>query len=152
MVTEVNLQAIKNEAAKLYIDGDYYCSEAIVATIRKHFQADIPIETVAMASGFPIGVGGAKCMCGAIPGGIMCIGYFFGRIAPGDPKVKKTMELSLELLNDFKHRNRVLCCHILTKNMEMGSATHKNQCAIFTGEVAEKTAEIIARELEIDCN
>jgi len=147
MKSKINLQAIKTEAAQLYLNGDYYCSEAIVATIRKHFDIDMPLEAVAMASGFPIGVGGTKCMCGAIPGGVICIGYFFGRTTPGDPKVKKTMELAQELVDDFKGRNKVLCCHVLTKGMEMGSEAHKKQCAIFTGEVAEKTAEILAREL-----
>lgn len=58
------LQAIREEAEAYYRNGDFYCSEAIVATIRQHFDAEIPIEAVAMASGFPVGVGGAKCICG----------------------------------------------------------------------------------------
>lgn len=51
------LQAIREEAEAYYRNGDFYCSEAIVATIRQHFDAEIPIEAVAMASGFPVGVG-----------------------------------------------------------------------------------------------
>ena len=101
MVAEISLRAIREEAGNYYLSGDYYCSEAVVAVIRKHFQADMPIESIAMASGFPIGVGGAMCICGAVPGGVLCIGYFFGRTAPKDAKVSKAMELSKELLLSF---------------------------------------------------
>ncbi|HAP4937940.1 TPA: redox-active protein, partial [Enterococcus faecalis ADL-335] len=38
------LQAIREEAEAYYRNGDFYCSEAIVATIRQHFDAEIPIE------------------------------------------------------------------------------------------------------------
>jgi hypothetical protein len=34
--------------------------------------------------------------------------------------------------------------------MKLGSPEHMEQCVAFTGEIAEKTAEIIARELKID--
>jgi hypothetical protein len=33
--------------------------------------------------------------------------------------------------------------------MELGSDVHKTQCASFTSEIAEKTAEIIAKELNV---
>ena len=113
------LQAIREEAEAYYRNGDFYCSEAIVATIRQHFDAEIPIEAVAMASGFPVGVGGAKCICGALSGGVMCLGYFFGRTEAKGEQVNKTM----------------------------GSPEHMEQCIGFTGETAETTAKIIAREL-----
>jgi len=149
MVTEVHLKTIKEEAEKYYLDMDFYCSEAIVAVIQKHFQDDMPISAIAMASGFPIGVGGAQCICGAVPGGVLCIGYFFGRTEPKDTKVNKAMELSNELLTYFKSKHKVPCCKVHVKGMELGSEVHMKQCAMFTGEVAVKTAEIIARELNI---
>jgi C_GCAxxG_C_C family probable redox protein len=42
-----------------------------------------------MASGFPVGIGGSGCTCGAIAGGVMAIGMFFGRTSPKDQKVNK---------------------------------------------------------------
>jgi len=149
MVNEINLTIIREEAENHYLCGDFYCSEAIVTVIRKHLQAGMPLEAVAMASGFPIGVGGAQCICGAIPAGVLCIGYFFGRTTPKDTKVRKTMELSNELITFFKSKHKVPCCKVHVKGMELGSVIHKKKCAVFTGEVAEKTAEIIARELNI---
>jgi len=149
MISEINLKTVKEDAEAHFLNGDYYCSEAIVAVIRKHFQSDMPIESIAMASGFPIGVGGAQCLCGAVPGGVLCIGYFFGRSIPKDEKVNKAMELSNELLTFFKSKHKVPCCKAHVKDIELGSEVQMKQCAGFTGEVAEKTAEIIAREFGI---
>lgn len=149
MVTRIDPLKIKAQAEKHYADGDYYCSEAIVSTIRDHFQAEMPLSAIAMASGFPVGIGGSKCVCGAVSGGIICLGFFFGRTAPKDERVNKAMALAAELQERFKNNHKVLCCKVLTQKMELGSEEHMRQCISFTGEVAEKTARIIARELNI---
>ena len=149
MDKEVSLGNIKKEAEKYYAEGDYYCSEAIVAVIKKYIDNNIPKEAIAMASGFPVGIGGSKCVCGAVSGGIISLGYFFVRSNPKDKQVNKTLELADELQQSFKENHKVLCCRVLTKDMEMGSDVHMKQCIEFTGEIARKTAEIITRELNI---
>lgn len=146
----INIKKIRNDAEEMYRNNDFFCSEAVVASIRNHIDPDMPIEAISMASGFPIGVGGSKCICGAISGGVMCLGYFFGRTQAGGEEVNNAMRLSMELQNYFKENNKVACCSILTKDMELGSEKHMEQCIRFTGEIAEKTAEIITRELNID--
>jgi C_GCAxxG_C_C family probable redox protein len=88
-------------------------------------------------------------MCGAVSGGILCLGYFFGRVQAKDDKVNKAMALSKELYDTFTGNHKVACGKILTKGMELGSPVHIEQCISFTGEIAAKTAEIIARELHI---
>ncbi|MDR3302170.1 MAG: C-GCAxxG-C-C family protein [Spirochaetaceae bacterium] len=149
MKKTICIAAIRKEAEELYRNHDFYCSEAIASTIRRQIEPEMPAEAIAMASGFPVGVGGALCMCGAVSGGIMCLGYFFGRTQPKDDKVNKAMALSKELYDAFTGNHKVACCKILTKGMELGSPVHMEQCISFTGEVAAKTAEIIARELNI---
>jgi C_GCAxxG_C_C family probable redox protein len=150
MVKKINLGDVRIEAEGYYAKGDFYCSEAIVATIKNQFQANMPTEAIAMSSGFPVGVGSAKCICGAVSGGVICIGFFFGRTNPKDPKINKTLELAKELHDHFVTQNKVLCCRVLTKDMTLGSETHMKQCIRFTGDIAVKTAEIIARELNIE--
>lgn len=149
MKKEVSIKKIKEDAEELYRKGDFYCSEAIVSSIKNNFEIDMPEEMIAMASGFPVGIGKSKCICGAISGGVMCLGYFFGRTKGGDSKVVKTLELANELQESFKNNHKVLCCKVLTRGMDMGSGEHKNQCISFTGEVAAKAAEIIVRELNL---
>lgn len=149
MIKEVSIKKIKEDAEELYRKGDFFCSEAIVASIRDNFQLDMPEEMIAMASGFPVGIGRSKCVCGAISGGVICIGYFFGRTKGGDTKVNRTLELANELQEEFRKNHKVLCCSVHTKGMDMGSGEHKAQCVAFTGEVAETAAKIITRELGI---
>jgi C_GCAxxG_C_C family probable redox protein len=149
MLKTINLRQIREEAEELYRSGKFFCSEAIVYTVRKYIDPDMPLNTIAMASGFPVGMGGSQCVCGAVSGGVMCLGHFFGRTEASNEKVKKAMALSKELHNYFQSAHKVLCCRILTQGMELGSSVHMKQCISFTGEIAVKTAEIIARELSL---
>ena len=148
-VKTINLTRIRETAENYYRNGDFYCSESIVKTIRDEFGLSLPDDVIALASGFPVGMGKSGCTCGAIVGGIMAIGMFFGRTQGKDKKVDKTMQLAHELHDIFQKKHKVLCCRILTKGMVLGSPVHMKQCIAFTGEVAEETARIIARELSI---
>jgi C_GCAxxG_C_C family probable redox protein len=147
--SEIDVKKIRQDAEELFSKGDFYCSEAIVSSIKNNLSVNMPDEMIAMASGFPVGIGKSKCICGAVSGGVMMLGYFFGRTSGGDPKVQKTLELANELQDSFKANHKVLCCKVLTKGMDMSSGEHKEQCVSFTGEIAQKTAEIIRRELNI---
>ena len=145
-INEIDLNRIRSIAEEYYRSGDFYCSEAIVKTIKDEFKSPISDEIISAASGFPIGMGGSGCTCGAVAGGVMAIGLFFGRTKAKDEKVNKAMALSSELHDIFRNRHRTLCCRILTRNMELGSPVHMDQCISFTGEVAEEVAKIIIRE------
>ena len=148
-VKTINLTRIRETAENYYRNGDFYCSESIVKTIRDEFGLSLPDDVIALASGFPVGMGKSGCTCGAIVGGIMAIGMFFGRTQGKDKKVDKTMQLAHELHDIFQKKHKVLGCRILTKGMVLGSPVHMKQCIAFTGEVAEETARILARELSI---
>jgi C_GCAxxG_C_C family probable redox protein len=143
---DIDLEKIRLTAEEYYRSGDFYCSEAIVKTIKDAFGLPVSDDVIAMASGFPVGIGGAGCTCGAITGGIMSLGLVFGRTAPKDPKVDKAMKLSRELHDIFKKNHKSLCCRTLNKYMIMGSSGQMKQCIAFTGEMAQETARIIIRE------
>ncbi|MCT4583433.1 MAG: C-GCAxxG-C-C family protein [Peptostreptococcaceae bacterium] len=149
MIKEISIKKVKQDAMDSFRNGDFYCSEAIVASIKSNFKINMPDEMIAMASGFPVGIGKSKCVCGAVSGGVLCIGYFFGRTKGKDPKVQNTLKLANELQESFRKNHGCLCCHVHTKGMDMGSGEHKEQCISFTGEIAEKAAQIITRELNI---
>ena len=144
---EVSVAKIAKDAEDLF-RGGFFCSEAVVSSIRSKFEMDVPEEVIAMASGFPIGIGRSKCLCGAVSGGVMAIGLVFGRTVQKDPQVEQTLALSKELHDWFKAANgkNALCCRILTKEFDMGAGEHKEQCIHFTGLVAGKVAEMIIRE------
>ena len=146
LLTEVDLEKIKLTAEEYYRSGDFYCSEAIVKTIKDAFQLPVSDDVIAAASGFPVGMGGAGCTCGAVAGGVMALGLVFGRCTPKDSKVDKAMKLSRELHDLFQKRHKHLCCRSLTKFMLMGASRQMEQCIAFTGEMAQETARIIIRE------
>ena len=154
MLKEISIEQVKRDAEEVFRIGVFYCSEAIISSVRKNIDPDMPAALVAAGSGFPIGVGRAKCMCGAISGAVVCLGYFFGRTqptTPTDPKSQKSMELAYELQESFRQNHKgVLCCHVHVKGMDMASGEHKAQCVSFTGEMAAKTAQLIARELGLE--
>lgn len=147
MESTVDVVKIRQDAESYYRNGDFYCSEAIVKSIKDGFGLELPDSVIAMASGFPVGMGGSGCTCGAVAGGIMAIGMFFGRTQPKDPKVNKAMQLAKELHDGFQQRHSCLCCRVLTRGMELGTPVHMEQCISFTGEIAEETAKIILREV-----
>lgn len=149
----IDVDKVRQDAEEYFRKGNYYCSEAIVASVRDNIAPDMPEAMIAAASGFPVGVGRSKCMCGAVSGGVLAIGYVFGRTEPTnpqDPKSVKTLGLANELQQAFRDSHRVLCCSVQTKGMDMASGEHKAQCVSFTGEMAAKCAEIIARELDAE--
>jgi C_GCAxxG_C_C family probable redox protein len=143
---DIDLEKIKLTAEEYYRSGDFYCSEAIVKTIKDAFSLPISDEVISMASGFPVGIGGAGCTCGAVSGGVMALGLVFGRTTPKDSKVDKAMNLSRELHDIFKKRHKYLCCRTLNQYTIMGSSRQMKQCIAFTGEMAQETARIIIRE------
>lgn len=151
----IDVQKVREDAEAYFQRGNYYCSEALVASVRDNIAPDMPEALIAAASGFPVGVGRSKCMCGAVSGAVISLGYVFGRTAPSspaDPKSVKSLELANEVQQAFRDSHRVLCCSVQTKGMDMASGEHKAQCVALTGEMAQKTAEIIARELGSSSN
>ncbi len=140
------IERIQSKAEAYYRNGEYYCSEAIVKTIKDEFGLDISDRIIAMASGFPVGIGTAGCTCGALTGGVMSLGLFFGRETGRDPRVGHAMQLSKELHDDFKRSYKSTCCRVLTRGMDMGAKEHLEQCVAITGYMAAKTAAIILRE------
>ena len=153
MLKDISIEKVKRDAEDIYKDGGLLCSEAVVHSIRSNIAPEMPEAFIATASGFPIGVGRSNCMCGAVTGGVLCLGYFFGRVQPTtttDPKSVKCLALANELQDSFKQNHKVNCCHVHLKNVEFGSEEHMAQCVAFTGEMAAKTAEIVARELKLN--
>lgn len=148
MTTSINMENLKKDAVEIFNAG-FTCSESIVYAIRKHFELDLQDEAIAMSSGFPWGLGGGGCICGALAGGVMCLGYFFGRTTPGDPKIQKCFELSKELHDYFRETHKGTCCRILTKGLEHNAPERKAQCTEIVADTVVKVAEIIVRELNV---
>lgn len=147
---KINVSEIRKTAENYYQNGDFYCSESIIKTLKDTFKPEVGDEVIALASGFPVGMGKAGCTCGAVVGAQMALGLIFGRQKAKGREVGRAMELSKEVHDIFKSNNKTLCCRILTKDMKLGSKVHMEQCVRFTGDMTETTTKIIARELGME--
>lgn len=150
-VEGVSLKAVQQFAEDSYRKG-FFCCEAVMEAMRELFKLDVPDSVISMASAMSVGAGRSGCMCGALNGGILALGMFFGRTeprGPKDPEVNECMALSNELHNWFKENNgkNAVCCRVLTREFDMGKGEHKEQCIRFTGQCAWKVAEMVVREL-----
>lgn len=137
---------VRATAEKYYRDGDFRCSEAVLKTIKDAFALDYDDSVIALASGFPVGMGRSGCTCGAVAGGVMALGMVFGRTQAKDERADKAMALAKELHDEFRRNHKSLCCRVLTKGLASGSPQRKEQCIALTGEVAEHVARLIVRE------
>lgn len=147
MVECVNLQAMFEDAMYVFHNG-FACSETVIYTLRKHFGwDDMSDDSIAMSSGFPWGLGGVGCLCGAVAGGTMCIGYCFGRKTPGDPCINRCFELTCEFGNAVVEKWGSCCCGKLIEEFpDRNGADRKAKCAEIVKFCIETAARIIARE------
>ncbi len=148
-VSEINLDEIRITAEEYYKRGDFYCSEAIMKTIKDAFEMPISDDIIRVTSGLGGGMGMSGCVCGALSGGNVVLGLVFGRTTPKDPQVDITMRLTNELHDIFRAHHKTACCRIHLKKVEFGSDDHIAQCSYFTGDMAYEVAKIICRELNI---
>ena len=149
MTTNINMEELQKDAVYIFNNG-LACSECVIYAIKKHFELDMSDDAIAMSSGFPWGLGGGGCLCGALAGSAMCIGYFFGRRTPGDPKNVRCFALCNEMHDFFKESFGATCCQALIEGKEKDSPERKALCTQFVSASVKKTAEIILRELEKD--
>ena len=77
----VNLRKVQQDAENHY-RGGFFCCEAVMAAMRENFELDVPEDVIGMASAMSVGAGRSGCMCGALNGGILALGMFFGRTEP----------------------------------------------------------------------
>lgn len=130
-------------AEEMYRTGQFLCSEAVLLVANEYLGKPMPDEMVKLASGFPVGMGLAGCVCGAISGGVMALGLKYGRSEPG-ATTPGMFEASKELHDRFKSRRGSVCCRVLIRRFEMGSPEHIRQCTKITGEVAADVIELLS--------
>lgn len=70
--------------AATYYEAGFHCGESVVRAVHDVTGSSLPPEVMRMASGFCEGIGGSRCICGALAGGVMACGLLSGRTSPDD--------------------------------------------------------------------
>lgn len=150
MNTNIDMEKLQEDAVEIFTSG-FACSESVIYTIRKDLELDIPDSAIAMSSGFPWGLGGGGCLCGAVAGASMCISFVYGRTTPGDSKINRCFELNQEFHDRFKNKFGATCCRILIRNYpDRNSQERKNHCIEMVKFAVVNVADILIREYKKD--
>lgn len=148
MEKEKYLEEVKKIAEGYFERGEFFCSEAVVQTINDALGKPYPEEVVKLASGFPVGLGKAQCLCGAISGGEMALGMVYGRVH-GQAINPKMLEKAKELHDYIKEHYKSTCCRVITREWNgdnFQSPERKKHCVEITGRVAKWVANELVED------
>ena len=140
---EKYLDYIRETAEGYFKRGEFFCSEAVVQAINDALGKPYPEEVVKLASGFPIGLGKAQCLCGAVSGGEMALGMVYGRVHK-EAMNPKMFEKAKGLHDYVKEAYKSTCCRVITREWagdNFQSPERKEHCIAITGKVAEWVAK-----------
>lgn len=143
MKREELLDKVQEEAGGYFERGEFFCSEAITHTINRLLDKPYDDDIVKISSGFPIGMGKAGCLCGAVSGGQISLGMAYGR-EHGEKMNEKMFPLSKELHDYTKEEYGSTCCRVITREWagdNFQSPERKKHCIEITGRIARWVAE-----------
>lgn len=142
------LDQVKKTAEGYFERGEFFCSESVVKTINDILGKPYSDEVVKLASGFPVGLGKAQCLCGAVSGGEMSLGMVYGRVH-GEAMNPKMLEKAKELHDYIKEAYKSTCCRVITREWagdNFQSEGRKKHCIEITGRVAEWVAKQLVED------
>lgn len=128
---------MKDKAIEYYKNGGCSCCESVIKTVIDEGLCDkslLPVAT-AFAGGMSSG-----CVCGAVAAAQIVVGLHFGRDnAYGNPVTAR--EKAAYVVEEFKKRNKVTCCRVLSKNLQ--GIERKNNCAKYVADVCEILEQVM---------
>jgi len=138
---------IRQRAFNLMSSGRMMCSEAVLSVLNQGLGGGLPPDlAMKVAAGFPEGIGGSGCTCGALTGGVISLGVFLSGSASKPAGRRNAMTASGRLHHDFKRRFGSTCCRVLLKNGSPGSGPRFEACCDRGGWTAEQAARMILAE------
>ncbi|WFA08195.1 C-GCAxxG-C-C family protein [Tissierella sp. Yu-01] len=146
------LDRVTKDSEELFRTGTYFCSESVVQTINELLGMPYGADVVKLASGFPIGMGKAGCLCGAVSGGQMALGMAYGRVE-GEPMPANMFEISKKLHDYIMDEYKSNCCRVITKQWKgdnFASPERKAHCITITGKVARWIANELIKDGKIE--
>lgn len=126
-------------AADNFLNKGYSCSESIVqAAIDLNI---VPKELLSVATSFSGGMG-SGCLCGAIAGSQIVLGYLFGK-----NKTNTARALAREFIEEFKKTHKATCCRVLTAGLDFHSPERKKHCVNMVESCANILSTMLEREM-----
>ena len=140
MESSMTKEDVEKKAFDYFASG-YNCAESVFKTIIEVLSDDSDREIIKIASGFGGGIGGCQEeLCGALAGGVMAIGYLYGRNKPGENIDKAKSYCTEYRLRFFKAFGSIKCEDILKS---LGEQDNSNKCKQLTANAAGILYELL---------
>ncbi len=124
-----------------YFDSGFHCAEAIAKTITELHAENPNVVTTKIASGFMGGIGGTHAeTCGALTGGVIAIGYLYGRTELGKD-IQHARELTAEFTARFVEEFGSANCGVLLERL--GEQHNGLKCKKLTAAAAGLLSELL---------
>ena len=122
-----------------YFNQGYSCSESIIMeAVEKGL---VPKELLSVATSFSGGMG-SGCLCGAIAGSQIVLGWLFGKNNQNNNDPNARM-LAKQFIEEFKKNHKATCCRVLTAGLDMASPERKAHCTNMVNDCSKILEEII---------
>lgn len=129
-------------AASAYYRSGYHCGESVLKAVNEVLGSPLDPTAVRLSSGFCEGMGGSRCICGALAGGVMACGLIAGRTAPGDqwePSYFASAELRRRWVED---QHAESCDEVVQRIGSMECLERWEHCTELVGRTARWVMEI----------
>jgi C_GCAxxG_C_C family probable redox protein len=141
----MNKEQVEQRAFDLFQSG-FNCAEAVSTAIVESHGSGAAKFTPNVATAFGGGIGGAKCeTCGSLTGGVIALGWLFGRTVPGADK-QDAYALAAQFRNRFLDSfGSTQCKDILSS---FGQQENLSKCKHMTGVAAGILFDILQDDLK----
>lgn len=130
------------KACDYFLNKGYSCSESVVMGAVE--EGLVPKEILDVATSFSGGMG-IGCLCGAIAGAQIVIGYLHGK-----NKTNMARAYAKKFVEEFKNIHKATCCKVLTANFKdnFNSPERKNHCVNMVESSSKILKEILKEAKE----
>jgi len=134
---------IEQQAFDLF-NGGFNCAEAISTVIVEWRVSGRAAYITKAATAFGGGIGGSKCEnCGALTGGVIALGWLYGRTEPGADK-QDAYALATEFRNKFLDAFGSTQCKVILE--AFGQQENLLKCKRMTGAAAGILFDILSED------
>lgn len=135
-------------AAASHYEAGYHCGESVVKAVNDALGNPLPPSVFGIASGFCEGLGGSRCICGALAGGVMALGLMTGRTGLDDawePSYDAAAELRRRWIDDQQAQS---CDEVVKRIGGMHLPQRWAHCTMLVGRTARWVIEIAEQQAE----
>lgn len=125
-VTKEDLLASRAEE---FFRAGYNCCESMIKACIEVYDLPLPEETYLLGKFFRLGVAESGCICGALAGGVMMLGYLAGA---GD----YDKSLAQRFREGFVAEFGSTCCRVIRKQQSLTGRLRNKKCREITASAA----------------